>query len=766
MFLKQKMVFTFLKIYYMMVYMNFTAHENLAKLMSTEDIGVTYGNTETAYFNTETRTLMIPNWVGLKDIELQMLIAHEIGHALFTPYREWKDAILENQPSDIFKDYLNVVEDARIEKLVKKKYPGSKKIFFFGYKELLNRKNVLPKNLNQEFNLIDTINLHFKLIGIHDFKLDEIHQYFINKMEKMESFLDALEIAQELFLFTKEHKRNQSEIIIYTDDISKELEEDEDSSSESTGYSENTGNKLSNDKSKGASLGKSDKDSKNKTMSGKYGAKGSKDSKEPEKSITSSIIEESLKNIRSNKKIYTANPPEPILENIIRPYKKVLDDFDTTSGYISSIAEESSSVEEDDEFADLVFNSVDIEELTKTNSLNTFMKKNSNTISYHKQLFEMRKKAIEHNRTMTFRSGLLDMNKVYSYKYEDQIFKTFQIKESGKKHGLIFFLDMSGSMHGYIKGAITKMLEIVLFCRAAQIPYTVYGFTTAIFEKKPKFRNYGTMEYKMSLGEEFTLIELLTSSMTSIEFKKGFDILYKMIGTRHAPSSYQLHGTPLNETILCLDQIVKNFKNETNAQIVNVVFFTDGFGGPYVFTPNNSTQSYYNSVIPRSGEWEYNEYVIYDRKTKTNFSFKHDSSMTINDGVFQSKILLNMMRVRMKNTNILNYYITNDFWSMLETKDLQNLPGELSKIKKESPNNYNNYRLVNSYFQESNNIVVKDKLNGFDQGYLIHTNFFKKKPNSDKKKEENVDITKEFQDNVKNRKMSNKLISDFINMIV
>ena len=57
-----------------------------------------------------------------------MLVGHEVGHALFTPN--------EDPPKDIPHSFLNVCEDARIEKLMKRKYPGLSKTFFNGYKEL------------------------------------------------------------------------------------------------------------------------------------------------------------------------------------------------------------------------------------------------------------------------------------------------------------------------------------------------------------------------------------------------------------------------------------------------------------------------------------------------------------------------------------------------------------------------------------------------------------------------------------------------------
>ena len=53
-----------------------------------------------------------------------MLVGHEVSHALFTPDEDWW---LEH---DIPQQFVNVVEDSRIEKLMKRKYMGIAKSFY------------------------------------------------------------------------------------------------------------------------------------------------------------------------------------------------------------------------------------------------------------------------------------------------------------------------------------------------------------------------------------------------------------------------------------------------------------------------------------------------------------------------------------------------------------------------------------------------------------------------------------------------------------
>ena len=61
----------------------------LAKLLATEDLVVENKNVETACFNVHTRVLTLPNWDKAGNEIYDMLVAHEVGHALYTPDRDW-----------------------------------------------------------------------------------------------------------------------------------------------------------------------------------------------------------------------------------------------------------------------------------------------------------------------------------------------------------------------------------------------------------------------------------------------------------------------------------------------------------------------------------------------------------------------------------------------------------------------------------------------------------------------------------------------------
>ena len=107
------------------------AKSNLARLMATENLVVEERNVPTAYFDIKSRILTVPILNGnLSNYLYDLLLGHEVGHALETPATGWHDSIFDHK---VNKDILNVCEDVRIEKKIKRKFPGLKVSFIRGY---------------------------------------------------------------------------------------------------------------------------------------------------------------------------------------------------------------------------------------------------------------------------------------------------------------------------------------------------------------------------------------------------------------------------------------------------------------------------------------------------------------------------------------------------------------------------------------------------------------------------------------------------------
>jgi len=192
---------------------------NLARLLATENLIVEHRKTPTAMFDVDRRVLTLPMWDKASSTVYDMLVGHEVGHALFTPNEDWRDT------ADCPKDFVNVIEDARIEKLMKRKFPGLNKSFAGGYKELhdMDFFSVQGEDLST-FSLIDRINLHFKIgaSALIPFSIEE--KLFVARTDIAETFEEVLQIAQDVYAFSAQEKVAEQEVSLAPEQSDSENE--------------------------------------------------------------------------------------------------------------------------------------------------------------------------------------------------------------------------------------------------------------------------------------------------------------------------------------------------------------------------------------------------------------------------------------------------------------------------------------------------------------------------------------------------------------
>ena len=93
---------------------NYEVKGQLAKLLATEDLVIENRQVSTASFDVDKRVLTLPLWERASNVVYDLLVGHEVGHALFTPNEDWT-VKYPNVP----KSFVNVIEDVRIERLMK-----------------------------------------------------------------------------------------------------------------------------------------------------------------------------------------------------------------------------------------------------------------------------------------------------------------------------------------------------------------------------------------------------------------------------------------------------------------------------------------------------------------------------------------------------------------------------------------------------------------------------------------------------------------------
>ena len=259
-----------------------------------------------------------------------------------------------------------------------------------------------------------------------------------------------------------------------------------------------------------------------------------------------------------------------------------------------------------------------------------FKKSAQKEVNYLVKEFECRKSANSYARATTSRTGVLDCSKLHTYKYNEDLFRKVTTLADGKDHGLIFILDWSGSMTHVMMDTMKQLFNLVWFCKKVSIPFEVYAFTNEYplvsddGEQLCRKRPYEKKDGLMQVGEQFSLMNILSHKVNSKTLEKQLKNMFRLaqyitFGGRYPiPVGMGLSGTPLNETMIALHQIIPQFKKNTKVQKVQCVVLSDGEG--YGLT--------YHREIQRS--WEFEPFIglgrigdncyLRDRKTGNTYS--------------------------------------------------------------------------------------------------------------------------------------------------
>ena len=517
----------------------------LAKLLATENLIVEHKKCETAQFNVETRVLTLPIWDNISDDVYDLLVGHEVGHALYTPNEDFSNI---KAP----KSYLNVTEDARIEKLMKRKFPGLNKSFYRGYNQLMERDFFMLEDVDVDsLPLVDRINLYFK--GNFDIQFTIEEDFLVKATAAAETFADAILAAEEIYRFSKEQQEREQK------------KEDQDVENVQEEGSSNSGSSDSQEESDGETEETEESQSYGGTAGGEKISDeiGGGEEYDIEDSITDKNLQESLKDqARSwGGDFYYYEVPKVNLDTVIAPNEEV---WDVAFNYFN-------------EFPQMMEG--------YTSDYNAFKKSAQKEVNYLVKEFECKKSADAYARAATSRTGVLNTGLLHTYKFNEDLFKKVTVLPDGKNHGLIFVLDWSGSMGHVMKDTIKQLLNLVWFCRKVKIPFEVYAFTYEWFRQDDTgtmyLNDYNETPHQtpksgdLMVHRSFNLLNLLTSKTNARNFERQCLGLY-ILGIGVHPHRLGLSGTPLNEAIICLHEIIPQFKKEYGIQKVHVSILTDG----------------------------------------------------------------------------------------------------------------------------------------------------------------------------------------------
>jgi hypothetical protein len=606
----------------------------LAKLMATENLHIEQRNVQTASFDVKNRVLTVPVLDNnISAVTYDLFMGHEVGHALWTPL----EGMMKARDEKINPGVINVVEDARIERKIKNKYPGLRNSFTKAYRELVDKDFFGTKGADlNEMNFIDRANLHFKGGAGLAIKFTDQERGLVNDMDRTETYEDVLEVSKRIIDYMKEQLEEQKAKLKMMPQEPDDSEDDE--YGEYDGLNEfdfdeedfeESDNLKGNPKAESGEVDAGEESPVKEEMQSNRFDNGDEDVSEQIRSFTDEAYKENEKKLfAENAREYVyANLPKIDLKKAILPYKKLYAQYRADGHGV------------------------------RTNDFMKIRREANKVVSYLVKEFEMRKNADQLKRASIAKTGELNMSKIYTYQFSEDIFKKITVLPGGKSHGLVMFVDWSGSMANHLDNTIKQLISLVLFCKKVSIPFEVYAFAE---NSMSEFTHYDQCKKEGDLHtHHFALLNLLSSRMSAMEFTYACSALvYLGRYPRYCPTWMQLSSTPLNESIIAAMDIIPQFQKDNKLQIVNTVFLTDGEGHS-LYSINRVQED----GIIRPTNAVKREYGFFDEKKKKTSLIvrdpitKHEEIIEeVYSSVQQTSAYVKLLKLR-TGCNVVGFYV-------------------------------------------------------------------------------------------------------------
>ena len=769
---------------------NLIAKDILAKLMATENLTVQHvTGISTASFNLENRTLSLPIFRNVSENVYDLLISHECSHAINTPVEDWKKAIDDHSSVPGYQMLMNVLEDARIEKLIQKKFPGLGKAFVFGYNELYENDFFGTKTSGKpisDYAFLDRLNLFFKLGHLGKIRIpfvDATEQQIVKEVEKLETFADVVALAEKIINLIPEKKepkqeQKQSEGSASNPKESDGIEEEKESGSES---SDKEDGKKAGEAESESSDGEEGEDSSSDSESSDSEWSDKEEGKDgaPSSSVDSKSSEEEKQSNESNKFFNPTPSTGETLKKEEENKKSLVEKYShaKTIGYYNIPDNNSFNYKKAVVDYKIVHNDIELhynveaplihcneiccgQLAAAASAFLRFKNDNNSVISYLVKEFELKKAADAHVRNSVSKTGIIDTNKLHSHGFNDDIFLKRSVVKDGKNHGLIMFVDGSESMHTCIAETLEQLLILVLFCKRINIPFEVYSFHEL---PSSAHRNYITAvdqnpKQKDLILENFQLRNYFSSRMNAHDFLRACNNIYAMItaykygaggsyrrGNHTLPTTEKLCSTPLCESIITAVPLINDFRAKNRLQVVNMVLLSDGCANSLKYA-----DKYPNEQLMRHFPmYSNNSSVFTSPRTKKQYSF---AGQPARNEFTNSASLLQYLKDE-TGVNILGFFLVPPVVRQIKYA-ISSICGvrlhsdKLKELKKEFVNN--------------NSLLCKNVV-GYDELYIMSSSLFRIKDdtlrlNGSTNRAKAKEITKTFKGRIQSRVILDKFI--------
>lgn len=678
----------------------------LGKLLATENIRIEHRKVDGPFFDVKQRLLVLPIWKNISEDLYDLMIGHEVGHALFTPTSGWENEVKKKGMG--YKTCLNIIEDVRIEKKMRRKFPGLRRPMFNGYSQLLDRNffGVSPEDMNM-LPFADRLNAYFKLGSRAIVTFTPEEQKFVDRVDSAETWNEVTHLADELFQKSG-------------DEIKKMTNMFQD-------FDENNPDHVK-------ALMDAILEGRVEIVEGNYDGQ---------------VISDNLLNIL--KEMMKDKFPSITEKSMNQNIDKLIDETATEIVYavhpnfdIKKFVIPAHIVYETMKFSDTITKFGDV---WYTN----FMSENKAYIAQMVKEFELRRNAKQFSKARLSKTGDLNVDKLWSYQMSEDIFRQSTIVPNGKNHGMIMLVDMSASMGNNMHNTLEQIICLSIFCKKVNIPFEVYGFidNSAVISEFAKAkidaynRNESTEGFLRIDDSTFRLKEFLNNRMNAVQFKSAVKSLIMLAHTysNHyyaIPSTMRLGSTPLNEAIMVLKSIAETFKKNTKVEILNTIILTDGdaTGSPTINDYSEFGNTRYLSFRERC--------VIRDKNSHITVSSKKSIQLS----------LLELYK-RTTGSRVIGYFLTGS--NSIKSEAIKKNIDYNSRGSEDIEKNYPKY-LKDKYYPLQCTY-------GYDTFYIIGSSSLEIEK---KVLEEGVDknvLLKQFKNINKKKRVSRVFVNKFIEQI-
>ena len=649
-------------------------NSSLPKLLAKENISIRHGNYQTPWFDIKNRVLGLPLWKDMGKDVYDLFVGHEVGHALETPYEGWHDS-----PEKLVgcpRSYINVVEDARIERKVKSRYPGLVGPFSRAYAKLFDDNFFGTNDIDMSsLKIIDKINLQAK-VGAHvELEFNDEEQVFMNRANTTEDFQEVLDLVKDIVAYDKSLEEDEEED---NNDDQNEEPNNDSGGNDSEDYDDGGYEENEEETDAPGSSDEEDEDEEEDSDEGQTPTKGS----EGNVSVTDEAFrnnESSLLDVDEDGKQILAveDISKELKKDIVIPYAELKAQRQLKRNtMVDYVAAEVNSLEQ---------------------QFPKYMKDVKRSVGIAVKEFEMRKAATQWAKATTAKTGVIDVNKLYSYKTNEDIFKQTTRLHDAKSHGMIMLIDYSGSMYDSLPKVLEQLIHLVLFCKQVNIPFDVYAFTTT----NQKLNYYDLHNRGLLFDGDMDLDDLAMPMLTSSKLKKAdFIDSIKALYLRAKGSYYvarevaapceDFGSTPLNQALVMAHSLIKEFKGKNAVEKMNLVVLSDGDA--------NRIQAY------RDGGLE-------DNKVETRGMFK-GINMRIDGKMVKAENTNNVTQALLENinkrynTSTIGFFMADD--NRMFNHKIAQIHGWNDGHRNEANKEY-----------RKNKCVVRKSALGYDEFYLI-----------------------------------------------